>query len=166
MDIENLVNEYGDRLFKYIYSMARNKEDSEDILQEVFVRILRVKNPTKIEDVQSYLYRTSYHCTVEYINKRNKNSFIKLFKDKIPSAEDEVLQNHLDPILEKGLKQLNDKEKTIFLLRVLEDMPYVEIAKIVNLKESTTRKKHERARKKISRIFKIKGEEYYGYEKY
>ncbi len=125
LDIENLVNEYGDRLFKYIYRMTRNKEDAEDILQEVFIEMIRIQNPKKIDNIKSYLYRTSYHCTVEYINKKKKVSFLKNLKGKMPSAEDEVLQNHLDPMLEKGLKQLNDEEKTIFLLRVLEEMPFV-----------------------------------------
>ena len=74
-----LVNEYGDQLYRYAYHMTRDEEDAQDIIQEVFLKVLRLKRLDGIENISAYLYSITYNCTVDFIKGKNRRRFIKLF---------------------------------------------------------------------------------------
>lgn len=152
-----LVNEYGDQLYRYAYHMTRDEEDAQDIIQEVFLKVLRLKRLDGIENISAYLYSITYNCTVDFIKGKNRRRFIKLFSHGTSkSAEKEYLDENVNSIIKEALNQLSYEDRTVFLLRNLEDMEYSTISSIMNIKEATLRKKYERSRKKIRKYLQDK----------
>lgn len=165
-NISALVEKYGDELYRYVYHMVRDKEDAQDIVQEVFIKMLSITSLDNIKNIKSYIYKLTYNYTVDFLRRKNRFKFIRMtFEGNTLSAEQEYLNRNLNPHIEKALNALNYEERTIFLLRTLEEMDYASMAEILDLKEATVRKKHERARKKLKTFLKGKKEsEIHGYE--
>lgn len=158
-NISALVEEYGDELYGYVYHMVRDREDAQDIIQEVFIKILKVKSLENIKNIKCYLYKLTYNFTVDFLRRKNRFKFIKMtFEGEAVSAEQEYLKRNVNPHIQKALNTLNYEERTIFLLRTLEEMDYASMSEILDLKEATVRKKHERARKKLKVFLERKKE--------
>lgn len=165
-NISALVEDYGDELYRYVYHMVRDKEDAQDIVQDVFIKILTVKGIDNIKNIKSYMYKLTYNYTVDFLRRKNRFKFIKMtFEGNTLSAEQEYLNRNVNPYIEEALNILNYEERTIFLLRTLEEMDYASMSEILDLKEATVRKKYERARKKLKAFLERKKEsEIHGYE--
>ena len=163
--IVQLVYQYGDQLHRYAYHMTRNEDDAQDIIQEVFVKLLNVKDYNNIKNISAYLYSMTYNCTVDFIKNRDKLGIFNLFLNRsLKSAEDEFLDKNIDSVIEDALNKLNPEERTVFLLRTLEEMDYSTIFSIMNINEVTLRKKYERSRKKIKKYLKGRMEGYHEHE--
>lgn len=163
--IIHLVYQYGDQLYRYAYHMTRNKQDAQDIVQDTFVKVLDIKNIESITNISAYLYKITYNCTVDFIKNKHKGTITKLFFcDISKSAEEEYLDDSVSGIIQEALDQLNYEDRTVFLLRALEDMEYSTISAIMDIKEATLRKKYERSRKKIKKYLEKKEEREYEYK--
>ena len=77
-NISALVEDYGDELYRYVYHMVRDKEDAQDIVQDVFIKILTVKGIDNIKNIKSYMYKLTYNYTVDFLRRKNRFKFIKM----------------------------------------------------------------------------------------
>lgn len=159
--IDDIIDEYGQRIYKYCYGMLRNKQEAEDVMQEVFIKAYR--NMDRISDaytISSWLYKVAYnHCL--NIIRRNKLFFFMPIREELqlpeayndPAMEDSELSDQLTEVISK----LSAADRSVLLLRVIEEKSYEEIAAIFDKQPDAVRKQFERARKKV-RGYLEKGE--------
>lgn len=132
---EKLYNNYNKLIYSIAYSILKNKQDAEDIVQIVFEKIYLIdkeKLPNKNET--SWLYSVTKNETINYL-KRNKNN---IDLDSIYNIEDD--NNEINKIINQDsynrlIGKLNDKEKEIISLKIISNLSFEEIGKL--LKEPT-----------------------------
>ena len=132
---EKLYNNYNKLIYSIAYSILKNKQDAEDIVQIVFEKIYLIdkeKLPNKNET--SWLYSVTKNETINYL-KRNKNN---IDLDSIYNIEDD--NNEINKIINQDsynrlIGKLNDKEKEIISLKIVSNLSFEEIGKL--LKEPT-----------------------------
>lgn len=132
---EKLYNNYNKLIYSIAYSILKNKQDAEDIVQIVFEKLYLIdkeKLPNRNES--SWLYSITKNETINYL-KRNKNN---IDLDSIYNIEDE--NNEINKIIDQDnynrlISKLNNKEKEIISLKIISNLSFEEIGKL--LKEPT-----------------------------
>ena len=129
---EKLYKNYKNLVYKIAYSILKNSYDSDDIVQIVFEKIYSIdkdKLPTRSES--SWLYSVTKNETINYLNK--KKNHIEL--EEIYELEDN--NNEINELINKDsynrlIGKLNENEKEIISLKILSNLSFKEIAKLLN----------------------------------
>ena len=132
---EKLYNNYNKLIYSVAYSILKDKQDAEDVVQTVFEKLYLIdkeKLPNRNES--SWLYSITKNETINYL-KRNKNN---IDLDSIYNIEDE--NNEINKIIDQDnynrlISKLNNKEKEIISLKIISNLSFEEIGKL--LKEPT-----------------------------
>jgi RNA polymerase sigma-70 factor (ECF subfamily) len=141
------VRLYSDRVYRFIFKNIRQEADAEDVVQNAFERMWLHHTEVEFEKARSYLFTTAYRCMIDQLRKTNRTDTTDTFADRaIPS---ESHQFELKEVLQQGLEQLSEIQRTVVLLRDYEGYPYNEIAEITELSESQVKVYIFRARKKM-----------------
>ncbi len=153
-----LADLYYTKLCGYASNLARDDFKSEDIVQNVFVRIWQQRedlNP-KIS-IKNYLYRSVYN---EFIDQYRKEMAISTLEkkyiegvDALVEIEDDKEDKRILSLIEQEIEQLPAKCKETFVLSKKEGLTYVEIAEYQNVSVNTVEKQMVKAfsilRKKV-----------------
>lgn len=135
---EILYREYNNFVSKIVFSIIKNKDDAEDITQNIFMKIYKLpveKLPTKNET--SWLYAVSKNETLNYIKSKKKD--INIEELQIYAKENNIL----DEIDFKGLiKELDTEEELIVKLKTEYNFTFKEIAKVLGKNENTVKWKY------------------------
>jgi len=145
-----------DKLFRLAFSITGNREDAEDVVQDVLLHILKKENWEEIENIEGYCFRSARNRALDTIALKD-NQLEALPDDyDIPLQEDIVrrveAQEQID-LVEKWLTKLPEKQQTIFRLREVEELSYKEIASILNIKEEQIKIILFRLRRKLKDYF-------------
>jgi len=156
-NLEKLIAEYQPQLKSFIRKRVRNKEDVEDILQDVFYQLVKTTNSTMnpIEHVSAWLYRVARNMIINRGIKKHEEELPVYHKDDddndimkditeilfshstTPSPETEYLRSLVWTELNTALAELSPEQREIFELTELEDIPVKEIAKTTGVSVNT-----------------------------
>ena len=141
------VEKYQSTVFKICNGFIHNKEDCEDIVQEVFIEVYRSIHSFRGEaKLTTWLYRIAVNKSLNYLRKnkvkRNLASLESSFdsdKNRLSEIEDNSIrpdenieQNARAHILFRALRALSTNQRIAFILNKYEDLSYKEIAEIMN----------------------------------
>ena len=151
---DELYKKYSKFVYKIAFSILKNEEDSNDIMQKVFLKIYKMKKqnlPSSGE--MSWIYTVTKNETLNYLKKRY-NKDISL--DEVSDISKESLE--MQKVLEREkinrlLKNLKNEEKEIVKLKILGDFSFREIAKMLNKSESTVKWKYYKSLNIIKILF-------------
>lgn len=153
---ETLIVKYQDTIYGFLYKNTLDKEDSEDIMQEAFLKAY--KNLYKLED-KSNFYHWLFKITINTMNthfKKRKNSTVELDEsfENVKSDDKYNPENMLElkekeRELHKRLGILKEDQRNIILLKFVHGFSYKEIAEFLKIKEDTVKMKAFRAKKKL-----------------
>lgn len=139
-------------VFLAAYSIFKNKEISEDIMQETYVQFLKTAKRIKTNsDVMGYLVLISKNLSINYYNRIKKEKEIINKIGIKPYSEDPFLSS---PLLDEIKTILNDKEFQLFTLRVLGEYTFKEISEITNTPIGTLTWSYQEIIKKIKTSLK------------
>ena len=142
---EKLYNNYNKLIYSIAYSILKNKQDAEDVAQIVFEKLYSIdkdKLPTRNES--SWLYSVTKNETINYL-KHNKNN---IDLDSIYNIEDD--NNEINKIIDQDsynrlIDKLNDKEKEIISLKIVSNLSFEEIGKLLKEPTGTIKWKYYKA---------------------
>jgi len=144
------VNRYRDRLMNVIGRMLPSREESEDIVQETFLRVYQHRSSFDFKHCFStWLYTIALNLARNELRKKKKYRFVDIAD--IQNTEIEVsveakIPSDLGPALNEAIGSLPEKYKTAFLLRDIEEMPYEEVARVLSVPLGTVKSRVNRAR--------------------
>ena len=150
-----LYHRYSKIVFNSIYRILNDREDAEDILQEVFVKAFsEIKSLKNIESFGGWIKRIAINQSLNFLRKK-KIYFTQIDDDKtLDFSDDDELEQKLE--MESRVKELQNiiaefppQTRTIVNLFLFEEMPQEEIAKLLNIPHGTVRSYYHRAKKKI-----------------
>ena len=134
---EKLYSRYNKLVYGIAFSILKNKQDAEDMVQIVFTKIYSIdKNKLPSSNEASWLYSVTKNETINYL--KNKKNNIDL--DSIYELEDN--NNEIDKIINQDkynriISKLNEKEREIVSLKILSNLSFEEIGKILNVPTGT-----------------------------
>ncbi|MDX1828293.1 MAG: sigma-70 family RNA polymerase sigma factor [Lutibacter sp.] len=157
-----LVEKYKHMVYTLTIRIVKNREEAEEISQDVFVKAYEKLNSFKGESkFSTWLYKIAYYASLDSI-KRNKR---QLNSENIETVNEidfgnvqDALQNLQDKerkeIINDALLKLSEEERIILTLFYFEEMSIKEISKVVNLSIDNIKIKLFRSRKKLASILK------------
>lgn len=138
---EELYQRYSPLVYKIAFSILKDKENAEDIMQNVFIKIANLseeKLPTNYE--ASWLYSVTKNEAISYIRKNKEMVSIEDITQK--SEEDKIEEVLEKENYENLLSSLEQKEKQIISLKVEVGLTFKEIAKLLNMPIGTIQWKY------------------------
>jgi len=151
---EQLVRRKTSKVYALCYRIIGNAEDAKDISQLVFIKLwenLEKYDPAYAFD--TWLYRMVTNVAIDFMrNKQSRdnavNSTLRLVKTEAAAEQAVVVQRkEIENVFNEISSVLSPKQKTIFVMNQMDDMPSSEIAKILGCRESTVRNHLFNARK-------------------
>ena len=150
-----LYHRYSRAVFNSIFRILNDKEDAEDILQEVFVKAFsEIKSLKNVESFGGWIKRIAINQSLNFLRKK-KVYFTEIDDDKmLDFKDDDELEEKLTmesrvKELQKIIAEFPPQTRTIVNLFLFEEMPQEEIAKVLNIPHGTVRSYYHRAKKKI-----------------
>ncbi len=141
-----------DRLMSVIYRYVKNVDDAEEVLQDTFCNIFRKIKQFNYElgTFESWSYKIAINQSLMCLRKKKKLNVVDYDFSRVDThIQNEGLENlHFEELLKK-IDLLDEKYKTIILLRLIEGYEYKEISEKLNIKEVTIRKMFSRARRRL-----------------
>ena len=115
LDIEKVINEYGDMVYRLALTYGNTKENAEDIFQEVFLRLVRYQERLKSkEHVRNWLIRVTINCGKTYKMKLTKNQTLQLEEEIAVYSEHS--QSEMEQKVYLAVKSLPEKYRSIIHL--------------------------------------------------
>lgn len=177
-----LVNRYEGKIFRLARHITQNPEDAEDVLQETFLKAYE-----HLEDFQgnskfyTWLVRIAVNQALMKLRKRKTDASVSL-DDPFDTGEETVTREiavwdpnpeltysreEIREILARAIESLPPAFRAVFALRDIEGLSTEETAAMLNLSVPAVKSRLLRARlrlrEKLTRVFKRKGEEFFGY---
>jgi len=169
---ESLVDKYKDRVFNIAFSFTSNFTESDDIAQNVFLKVYRNIGSFKEESAFStWLYRIAVNECFNGIKSRTKNTisieteiaggenvFLKdILQDTKTDIEEQAIAKEAQNTVRKALLKLPEKYRIILTLREIENISYEEIAQIMKISDAKVKVWLFRGRNKLKKLLNIKG---------
>ena len=171
-----IVETHKVRVFNTAISFLQNKEDAEDLTQEVFMEVYHSLEKFKEEaSVSTWIYRITVNKSLDFLRKKNRKKrfgfMTSLFNKE--SGEINIDAGHFDHpgillekkenarILFEAIEQLSENQKTAFILFHIEELSQKEIGEIMSLSakaiESLIQRAKASLRIKLETIYKKRG---------
>lgn len=143
-EFEQYYNLYSQELFGIAYSYTRNKSDSEDIIQNVFVKMIVSKKKFKSDkDLKYWLIRLTMNESIDLLRKERKENELKE-PEMVYTLPDNSTSEY--PDLLYYISKLEDKYRRVIILYYYNNYSNKEIAELLGIKEDNVRKLLERGR--------------------
>lgn len=144
---EKLYTQYRGKVLGYIRARVNNREDAEDLCQDVFVKVFRAADRYDAEKSApgTWIYAVTRNAVIDYFRKNRPAEELPedLTDDALP--EDAVMQNALLDELAAALEQLPDELTDIIVARYYDRLPLTEIAERMGLSYGAVKLRHQKA---------------------
>lgn len=133
-ELERTFRTYYGLVFRTAYRITGNAADAEDVLQTVFLRLVRREaKADAVEDYESYLRRAAINAALDVIRSRQATPTVELFEDAGEVAQHDG--GDLRRALGRALARLKPRAAEIFALRFLEGVSNPEIAHLLGISQ-------------------------------
>jgi RNA polymerase sigma-70 factor (ECF subfamily) len=155
-DFERMFRDNHDLVYRAAYRITGNAEDAEDVLQTLFLRLLRRECPPDIEaNPKAYLHRAAVNIALDIVKLRNRNVSTDgqemQIEDPRPTQDRQRTSSEIQGWLRTALAELSPKAAEMFVLRHVEGYDNAEIAKIVGTSKGTVAVMLFRARLRLKK---------------
>ena len=143
-EVERALLAHYERYYRLAYGYVRNREDALDVVQESACRAIR--DCGKLTDqgaAAAWIYRIVINTALDMLRKRKR----ELLTEELP--EEEWNDRYRDMDLEEMLGRLDEKSRSVILLRYFEDRKLEEVARILDENVSTVKARLYRTLKKL-----------------
>lgn len=138
------VDEFSDRLYRFVLKSIKDTHKAEDIVQDSYEKLWKNFENVDGNKVKSYLFTTAYHTMIDRIRKEKRSSFTEDMS--LPEEGHESNYSDLGEILKEAVGKLPEIQRMVLLLRDYEGYNYNEIGELTNLNESQVKVYIYRAR--------------------
>lgn len=151
---EIIMDKYMEKLIYFIQSFVKNIDVAEDLAQDVFVYILINKKDYDFKySLKTYLFTIGKCRAFNYIKKEKR--VIKLEESSYSNEEeieDIVFKNEKYKNLKKSINKLNSSQSRVIFLADIEELPYKDICKILDMSMAKVKTLIHRGRKNLKEI--------------
>ncbi len=155
-----LVFKYQERLYWHVRRMVVTHEDSDDILQNTFIKVWNSLDKFRKEaNLYTWLYRIATNEALTWIEQEKKRKTVSIsdneghFSSKL-IAEKGYDPNKIEWQLQNAIQSLPEKQKAVFCLRYYDEMPYEDMSVILETSIGALKASYHHAVKKVESFLK------------
>jgi len=152
---QTLVDMYGRRCYGYFYRLTGNRDISDDLLGELFVKLVAKIGSFKGGSFESWLFKTASNVFYDYLRKKQRQK--KLLEGREKQLKSELIEakkserEQIDK-LQVQLERLNAETRELIMLRFYSQLSFKEIAEMRSEPIGTTLSKMHRGLKKLREL--------------
>lgn len=156
-----LVSTHKERLYWHIRKIVLNHEDTDDILQNTFIKVFKHIDSFKGDSkLYSWMYRIATNESITFLNKKAKQMNTDLSELQEQRVQNLKADIHFDGDeiqlkLQKAIISLPQKQQLVFNMRYFDEMKYQEISDILDTSVGALKASYHHARKKIESLLVI-----------
>lgn len=150
-DFLNLYESYVKDVYRFALWLAGDRSEAEDITSETFIRAWVRYSKIRTETLRAYLFTISRNIYLEHLRKRKRQVVLMdVYPD--PSPGPDKLNESRSQIqqVQRVLQTVSEVDRSAFILRVHHELPYDEIARVLELSPTAAKVKVYRVRKKMT----------------
>lgn len=138
--LEVLINRHNQRISSFIYSKVLDKEVTEDIFQDTFIKVIKTLKKGRYSEEGKFLpwvMRIAHNLIIDHFRKNKRmpkfegsddfNIFSVIKDDKL-NAEKQLIKEQIDTDLTYLIDELPEDQKQVLMMRIYKDMSFKEIA--------------------------------------
>lgn len=149
-----LILKYGDKLYGLVYNMTSHKEDTHDLLQEIFAKAYQsLKNFLGNSTFYTWIYQIATNLTLNFLKKRKRHTGLSL-NDLDSSVQNDAALidvthqsnpeqqtnlNELQVKLNEAMQKLSEPHRMVVTMFDIQGMSHADIAKVLSASEGTVR---------------------------
>lgn len=160
---EQLVLAHQNQIYRLCFRMLGNAEDAADMTQETFLKAWRNLDRFQGDAAFStWLYRLASNCCLDFLRSQKRRPTVSMttedddgeeqtieVADDSATPEEELLLKEERSEIARAMASLDEEQRQILSLRVVNDLSYTEIAEILDIKEGTVKSRLARARENL-----------------
>ena len=144
-----LINRHQSRLYAFIFSKIQDRDATEDVFQDTFIKVINTLKRGKYNEQGKFLpwvMRISHNLIIDYFRKnkrlpkfKNKGDFdiFSVLFDESPNAENKIVKSQITDHLRILLEELPEDQKMVIKMRIYQDMSFKEISENTNVSINT-----------------------------
>ena len=140
---ETLFLRYKNMVIRTAWSMVADKSEAEDVLQMVFIKVYEIKGKFKGDEIgfRRWLYRITINLCIDMLRKKHSCLCLDQIIEKGFEPADEFPDHGLEvkDELWQAMDCLDDKQRSVVVLRYLHELSYEEIAKTLDIPLGTVK---------------------------
>jgi len=159
-----LVERYSRLLFRVAHSILRSRAEAEDVVQEVFVRVLQRRGSLQeIRDMRVWLVRIAWNLALDrrrriWPEQMDEGFAESLIESSVPADERVEQAQQMRSVLQE-MERLPKRERHVLLLSAIEELGTAEMAEVLGRSESAVRALLFRARTRLRERLEARGGE-------
>ncbi len=150
LDFNDLYELYGPEVYRFAYWLAGNAAEAEDITSETFIRAWINFASIKTETLKAYLFQIARNIYLEWLRKQKGQVDLEdSYPDPHPRP-DKLAEDYAEmEMVKRVLRAIPEIDRAAFILRVQHELPYAEIARVLQLSVAAAKVKVHRTCKKL-----------------
>jgi RNA polymerase sigma-70 factor (ECF subfamily) len=152
-----LVTKYRSRIYARIYRMTRSQEDALEITQQTFVKVwMGIPEFGGKSSFYTWLYKVATCEAIDWL-RRSRPQFVELdteLRSPVPHPDRQTQRNEVRQFVLDAVAKLSPKHRALIVLRDLEDLPYGEIAEVLQCSIGTVMSRLFHARRNLQTILR------------
>jgi len=152
---KSIVLEYGPKLYAQIRTMTRSHELTNDILQNVFIKVFEHLHDFKGDStLYTWMYRIARNETLNFLEKEKRRQGVDIDPSMLEIVAghhslDAVGEEAIFELLQQAISTLPEKQALVFELRYFQEMSYQEISRKTSTSEGALKANFHHAKQKI-----------------
>jgi len=149
-----LFERYQVSLFNFYLRLTGDRTTSEDLVQEVFFRILKYRQTYRHETpFRAWMYQIARNARVDYLRRKKPETSWEPEMSPAVAPVDTAQQSQETALLHRALMQMPDEKREVLVLSRFQDLKYEEIAHLLGCELGTVKTRVHRALQELREIF-------------
>jgi len=160
---ELLLNKYKERLYWHVRRMVHSHEDTDDLIQEIFVKVWRNLDKFRGDSkLYTWLYRIATNESLTFIKRNKKMTVVGIEAEDGGLGIVDTLKadpyfegNEIQLKLKTAIERLPEKQRLVFNMRYYDELKYDEISEVLDTSVGALKASYHHAVKKIEEFIKV-----------
>ena len=144
-----LINRHQSKIYGFIYSKVSNRDISDDIFQDTFIKVIKTLKSNAYNEEGKFLpwvMRIAHNLVVDHFRRNKKMpmfreteefSIFSIMSDNVPNIESQIITNQVESDLRKLIEELPADQKEVLVMRMYQDLSFKEISELTGVSINT-----------------------------
>ena len=135
-----LITRHKDRIYRFIYSKVYDRDATEDIFQDTFVKVIQTLKKGASNEEGKFLpwvMRIAHNLVIDFFRKNNRMpkfessddfNIFSVLSDGTMNAESSIIKDQVEKDLQRIIEELPEDQREVLIMRIYKDMSFKEIS--------------------------------------
>ena len=152
-DFSEIYDKYIEKIYRFIFLKVNSQDIAEDLTSETFLRVFESFKTNNIENPQAFLYRVARNLVTDHYREKGRTQvvsadYVSVVDPGADLEEKAILNSDMEQV-RFALSSLKEDYQNVIVWHYLDDLPIIEVARMLDRSEEATRVLLHRALKSL-----------------